>query len=611
MTDATMTAPVAGPSRWRTDRSFVDLMRVVRRRLWIVVLAIVAALAGSYALSSSQSPIYAAASQLLVMPRDTGAVFDQSTVTNAQSLERAVETEIRVIEGEVVRARVQRDLGLATTPPAVSASAIDSTDVVSLSVRSGDRRVAQLLADAYAQAYIETRREQAVLSLDSAQAELQVKVGELQAQIAAIDAQVAATPSATRRQAEASLAPQREALVNQQSSFKARLDQFQVDAALTTGGASVVQSAGLPGSPVAPKPLTTAMLAAILGALLGLGAAFALDNVDDSVRGTDDLARLSAKPVLAAVPSGAGTDPRPLALIAPHEPAVESYRELRTNLQFLALDTPLRVLLVTSSAPGEGKTTTASNLAVVLAQAGQRVLVIDADLRRPNVHHVFGLPPVPGLTEVLLGEELDFVVNDTESLHVITAGTVPPNPSELLASERFAAFLEEVAGRYDTVVIDSAPLLPVADSFALANAADGVVLVTQANRTSRRSVEASLVRLTMVKANLVGFVLNRARTSRENGGYGYGAGYGYGYGYGYGEDRRRDDDGLEWTEDVPKGRRWWHRGSDDDTGEHDERVAVADDASPTAAVEAVVAPDADPATREPAAPDGPRVSELT
>lgn len=490
-----------------------DYGRVVLRRKWIVVAAVLTALVGSLVMSLLQEPIYTADAQMLVEPRSGDAVFQEDPTLNVQNLERAIQTEIQVLEGQRTRQRVQENLGLGELPPEVSASAVGSTDVVSVTVRSTDQRTAQVLADAYVEAYSATRREQAVAGLDAAGAELQNTIDELQLQI------------------DAAPSEQRDSLVTQQATFRQRLDQLRIDTALTTGGTSVVKSAELPTDPVEPQPARSAVLAIVVGLLLGLGAAFLVDRLDDSLRDQDDLGALTDVPVLAVVPVEPPPDHRPIALSEPHEFAVEIYRGLRTNVQFLGLDTRLKTIQVTSSLPGEGKTTTASNLAVVLAQTGRRVVLVDADLRRPRAHEVFATAPGPGLTEILLGEPIDMVVNHLDGgLHVVSAGAVPPNPSEMLSSTRVGALLNELARRYDYVIVDSAPVLPVADSIALSQAVDGVLLVAQANRTSRRNVGEALSRLGRVGAPVFGLVLNRAQSTASSGGA-------YGYGYAYDEAR--------------------------------------------------------------------------
>ncbi|MEJ7801461.1 MAG: Wzz/FepE/Etk N-terminal domain-containing protein, partial [Ilumatobacter sp.] len=318
-----------------------DYLAVVRRRWWLVLVAVALTAGISLAVSASQTPIYEAEAQMLVASRTNDTVFDRGDQLGAGDATRAIETEIQVLEGEVVAERVRAELGVEGAMPDVDGTVVGSTDVISVNVRSEDPQTAQNLANAYVQAYIDNRREQAVDSLLAAATQLQGQVTQLQSQIDMLPDED----------------PQRTVLLGQQATFRQTLNQLQVDTALKTGGASIVKSAGLPTNPVEPQPLRTTTLAAFVGLLLGLGAAFAIDYMDDSVRTEHDLERITPLPVLAVVPVDPPPDNRPIALSSPGDFAVEIYRGLRTNVQFLALDRPLNVIQITSSLPGEGKTT--------------------------------------------------------------------------------------------------------------------------------------------------------------------------------------------------------------------------------------------------------------
>ena len=508
--------------------SLRDYAQVVARRKWIVIAAVVVAIALSLLLSALKTPVYESSAAVLVRARTSDTVF--SNVNTAYNdAKRATDTEIKLIESEVVAKRVMKDLGLTEVPPKASGASDGNTDVVIVTVQHGDPTMAKQLADGYVQAYIEVRREQAVSGLVSAGSELQKKVTQIQDQIDALDKQVADAPTDQQQAIKDSLAAQRRVLVDQQSLFKQRLDQLQVDAALATGGAQSVREAELPTSPVEPTPVRSAVLAGIVGLLLGLGAAFLLDYLDDSIRTPDELARIGGGPsVLAAVPLVASPDHRPISLSKPDDLAVESYRGLRTGLLFLGLDDDIKVVQITSSVSGEGKTTTATNLASVVAQAGPRTELVDADLRRPRVHEVFGLTPTTGLTDALLGASVDsVVVHHVYNLDIIPSGKVPPNPSEMLGSRQMRELIAALAASYDAVIIDSAPVLPVTDSVALASSVQAVVLVAQSGRSSNKQVSDSIAQLRRVQAPLVGFVLNKLTGRRSRGGYGYGYGYGY------------------------------------------------------------------------------------
>lgn len=507
------------------ERSLRDYLRVLARRKLVVLVAVVATVGAALGLSALQNPVYEAEAQMLVNTRPTETVFNDGTQSVGDPV-RAVATEMKILESQPVAERVRANLGLSSPPPDVIGTVVDATDVVNVTVRSGDPTTARIVADAYVQAYIQIKQEGVVDSLRSASSELEKKVLELQGEIDALDKQVTAVPAAQQATTQGDLASQRRSLVDQQTVFKQRLDQLQVNAALATGSAQVVRHAAQPSSPVEPRPTRTAAMAAVVGLLIGLGGALAIDHFDDSIRTEEDVERAVGLPVLAMVPVDPPPDARPIAISRGGDFAVETYKNLRASLQFLGLDFTLKVIQVTSPVSGEGKTTTASNLAVVFAAAGHRVILIDADLRKPRVHEVFSLPQSEGLTSVLLGEPYQPLVHTpVANLDVLTSGPQPPNPSEVVGGRQMRALVETLAADYDYVIVDSAPVLPVSDSVGLASLCDGVLLVAQAAKTSKRQASDSANLLARSQTPLLGVVLNRVESrSRPGSDYGYGTG---------------------------------------------------------------------------------------
>lgn len=211
------------------------------------------------------------------------------------------------------------------------------------------------------------------------------------------------------------------------------------------------------------------------------------------------------------------TTPDLVTLTQPRSAAAEAYRTLRTSLEFSSLDRPLRTLVVTSSSPDEGKSTTVANLALALAQAGRRTVVVDADLRRPSLHSLFGLPNVAGLTSMMLDEaaaQPPYQAGPVAGLRVLTSGPLPPNPAELLASRRFDEILARLIQDADIVLFDAPPLMAVSDAAVLAARVDGVILVVQAEKTKREAVQRAKKMLERVNAHLVGAVLTEVKGER-------------------------------------------------------------------------------------------------
>jgi polysaccharide biosynthesis transport protein len=496
----------------RPEMTLRDYWRVVTSRWWIVLAAIVATTVPAVALSMSQARVYQADADMLIRASPGESVFGSGDRQNV-SPDRTLQNEITILQGDLVYARLKQNLGLVDDPPGVSGSGFTDADVITVTVESGDPSTAASLANGYVKAYIDTKRDQAVQGMTAASAQLQGKIAELQPQIAQLDAQIAANPKGDTT----SLESDRRTLVDQQSLFKQRIDQLQVDAALSAGNAELVRPAVAPAAPVKPTPRRTALLAAVVGLLLGLGAAFLIDYLDDVVRDADDLVGLGAElPVLANIPNVSVRDNARLSIAEPYSPAVEAYRNLRTNVQFLGVERKLRVIQVTSTRPGEGKTTTAANLAVVLSQAGSKVVLVDADLRKPEMHRMFAVDAHNGLTNNLAGDPMELTmqrVND--HLTVIVGGPVPPNPSELLSGRRMDAFIAELAIRFEYVIIDSAPTLAVSDAAALARHVDGVMLVVESGRISLPQLRESLATLERVGAPLLGIIFNRAKPNSE------------------------------------------------------------------------------------------------
>jgi capsular exopolysaccharide synthesis family protein len=311
--------------------------------------------------------------------------------------------------------------------------------------------------------------------------------------------------------------------------------QFLVEELETPNGksaavvkATLIDDAQVASSPIAPQPLRNLALAGVLGLLLGIGLAVARELLDTSVKSADDIAEITSAPVLGNIFQDNDAKRAPSEVLFTATPWAEAFRVLRTNMQYVDVDHDQKVIVVTSSLPGEGKSTTAVNLAVTLTQAGQKVALVECDLRRPLIADRLELDAAIGTTSVLIGKvSADDVMQpyaDT-TLDVMVCGQIPPNPSELLQSQAMESLLEELRSRYDVVVLDAPPLLPVTDAALLATRADGAVVVVSHGRTTRDQLSTAIERLESVDATTLGVVVNQAPAKKSSSGYGYGYGY--------------------------------------------------------------------------------------
>jgi tyrosine-protein kinase Etk/Wzc len=348
-------------------------------------------------------------------------------------------------------------------------------------------------------------------------------------------------------------------------------EEARIKSATGSGGIRIIDEPFLPTRPVPSKVPRNLALGFVLGLCLGLGLALAIEYFDNSIHYKEDINQKLGLTVIGAIPeimptnhtlqsktygllekimkqtrrselANAGSDGYHDHLIfslRPRDPIIDSYRTLRTNLQFTGVDKPLRTLLITSSLPREGKTLTSANLAISYAEFGHRVLIIDGDMRKPKQHDIFNIKISPGLSDYLArGMSLKDVIYPTKSdnLKVLPCGTLPPNPSEMVGSLQMGELIQKVSEKFDLVIIDSPPVQIVSDAMLLATKVSYVTLVVKFGLTQLRDIQETLDILERVKAPILGVIFNGIKVSR-----GYGTHYKYNYYYSYsnsGEKRK-------------------------------------------------------------------------
>lgn len=520
------------------------LIGVLWRRAWIIVACVGVAMVVTYGYTARQPKQYAATAQVQIRDPNTAAISGTGAAPAANTAAREVSTQLEFVRSAEVRRGANDVLGVqASQVQSVSASNVTDTDIIEIRVVSGSPEVAQAGADAYATVYVAARQQQLVRAFEDQATERRAKADQLTSEISTIDTRLNVPASQLSSAERDTLMADRDSLVAQRTDLRGQATNLDIAAASRSGGVLIIEPASRPTSPFAPTPMRNTALAGVLGLLVGVALVFLLDRLDDRVASAGQLEALTATAVVGTIPVHGGRrrlGRRKLpegerAIVPPDSPVAEAYRTLQTSIRFSSLGKSKQTLLITSSVSGEGKSTCTANLAAMLADSGLRVVVVSADLRKPMVASIFGVPETSrGLSSVLLGDValvdclVPVALDNGKTVYVLPAGPLPHNPTELLGSRAFGALLREIeeAGA-DFVLVDCAPVLPVSDPLAAAQHVDGVLVLTVAGQSKRANVSETIARLAKVQADVVGIVLNGVRP--RDSGYDYYQQYGYGH----------------------------------------------------------------------------------
>ena len=512
---------------------------ILRRRWWIIAICAFTVPAVAYYLSHRQTPLYAASADVYINQQNLASALTGINPGTSGSGTQPLDTQASLASVPAVAAQALAIAKLKDrSPEAVlgetSITPNDATNIVDFSVTDPSRTVAQLLATSYAKAFTRYRNQLDAQPIVSASRELETTMARLAAQ---------GRKSST--------------LYESLAETDQRLQTFQT---LQTGGAVLIRAAG-PGAQVSPHPKRNAALGLLLGLMVGIGLALGAEALDTRIRSTSDLGdELGGLPLLARLPPPARKMQKrdELVMIAqPKHNAAEAFRLLRANLDFVRIGGgDVRTILITSAIEREGKSTTAANLAIAEARSGRNVALVDLDLRRPYLDRFFRLVGADGIADVVLGsvqleramQQIDLGLGTFSTaehpiasgngrraqvagagvLDVLVSGPLPPDPGAFVASERVRAILANLREAYDTVVIDSPPVLRVGDALALSSDVDGLIVVARL-KSLRRSMLREMSRLlTAAPVRKLGYVVT-GPIPGERGAYGDAYSYGYGY----------------------------------------------------------------------------------
>ncbi len=499
-----------------------EYLFVLKRWLWAIVLSAVLAAGVAYFVSSQQPLVYRSSGKMFILPAPSagsGATADYAAIAAS---ERLAQTYAELLRTYPVMERVIQNLGLDMTPSELASridvSPLQETSLIEVSVEDTDPQRAANIANEVMQVFILQNQALQASRYAASKENLQQQLAEIQAEMERTRAKLDALANATTQESVAERQRLEALLAQYRSSYATLLRSYEdvrLAEARTTDNLYVVEAAVPNPSPVAPRTKLNMVLAAALGAMAAVFLAFLMEALDDSVKTGEQATKATKVPVIGAVGIIAGrSEPAKLvAALNPRSPHAESFRILRTNIEFANINAPVRTLLVTSSGPAEGKSTLAANLAVVLAQAGRRVVLLDADLRRASQHRFFQKANTRGVTTALLqprrSVSAHLIETNVRGLLLMPSGPKPPNPAELLGSKRMKEMLEGLQTHADIIIIDAPPLLALADTHLLSRMCDAAIVIVDVGSTKLQALESTVEQLRQNGVRILGLVLNR------------------------------------------------------------------------------------------------------
>lgn len=508
-----------------------SIIRILSKWWWLIIASAVIAGVSSYIASNVATPLYKTHTTLMIGQITQDPNPNAAEIYTSQQL---AETYIQLATRQPVLQGAIDALGLdipwQSLKNVVSVNVVPRTQLIEIGVVDSDPYRAQVLADTIAEQLIllspanPSNLDPETIAFTQEQiADLENKIQEAKDQIESLRSELDTANSARQI---VDLQNQINILETKISDWQNTYSQLLMS---VQGGEvntlTIVEKAALPTQPFSPDIPQNVLISTALGIALAIAGAFVIEFMDDTIKEPEEVETVTKLPLLGAIERIKGEDypDKLIALKTPRAPATESFRVLRTNLQFSSVDNPPRKIVVTSPSPSEGKSITTANLAVVLAQSGERVILVDTDLRKPVQHKIFEVDNKFGITDLILDKPNlpANIIKPTkqENLRLLTSGPIPPNSADILGSAKMSRIIQKLGAVSDIVLFDSPPGLLAADASLLGSKTDGVIIVVDAGRTGKRELRKLIDDLRKVRVNILGVVMNRV--SEKSGRYYY------------------------------------------------------------------------------------------
>jgi capsular exopolysaccharide synthesis family protein len=511
-----------------------DIQRVwmmIMQRIWIIIIGTVVIGGIVFIISKQSTPIYQATTSVLINEAPATKATDYTSIVTS---ERLAQTYAQLMLKQPVLEGVIEQLGIPLTAEQLRKKLdilpVRDTTLIDVKVEDTDPTRAALIANAIVAEFSKQNGDLQSSRYETMKSSLENQLSQLQTRIQKNNEDLAALEINNENQGERDRLEANQAQYQQTYAYLLQsYEQVRLTEAQSTSNIVQVEPATIPERPIRPRIFVNTMLACVVGFMLTVGLVFLIDALDDTLKKPEEIANQLGLPILGVIERHEVEEGSPITATLPRTPVSEAFRSLRTNIQFASVDKPIHTLLVTSPSPAEGKSTIAVNLGVVLAHSGRKVIVVDGDLRRPRVHKVLGITNKTGLSDLFVQDSIHLsgIIQETsiENLFALTTGELPPNPSELLGTEKLELILEKIKEEFDSVIVDSPPVMAVTDSAILSPKVDGVLLVVKPGVTQMAVAKQCVELLQRGGAKLLGVVLNEVNLQGSR--YYYYKGYYY------------------------------------------------------------------------------------
>jgi len=496
-----------------------EYMSILWRGKWIIALCTILAIVVGFVLIFTLKPVYEANTRVLIIEESlAGEVFGEYyNLEYSTSSEVNFQTQVEILGSRQFREEIIKKMSLKIKPDKledkISISRVGTTKVIDIGVQDNDPELAADIANMLAQVYIDWSMETYQENLNAVLEEIDVKLADSKQRLDDVSSEISDLEDSGKEVPE-SLRKELEMNSELYVMLSEKYENLRINEAMSESSAKISESAVVPEDPVKPNKRLILISALFIGLFAGCGIVLLKEFLDNTLKTTSDIKKYYGLNVVSQIAYDKAYDVNKRELVViktPNSQVSESIKELRTNLGYFNIDKKIKTIGITSAQLEEGKTFLSANLAVALAQSGLKTLLLNADFRKPVIHKYFGYNNLSGITSVLTGySKLSGEIKSTrvDNLYFLASGPIPPNPAELLESSLMGKILDTLSEKYDYIIIDTPPIVPVTDIIVLAKKIDSILVVARVGKVTRATARQAVEKVRVIKNKVLGVVLN-------------------------------------------------------------------------------------------------------